>query len=118
MSDDPFSLPTANLTGELISGQLPPFWPEEIAPSYNHSDINNNVGEVGSVRSDSYSTIGDTKLSLDHHEPISSPSLSRSSIKINNSPPPQRQKEKMTLRMTILIWTSLNLLSWQKMRRI
>lgn len=93
MSDDPFSLPTGNLTGELISGQLPPFWPEEIAPSYNHSDINNNVGEVGSVRSDSYSTIGDTKLSLDKHEPISSPSISRSSIKINNSPPPQRQRK-------------------------
>jgi twitching motility protein PilJ len=93
MSDDPFSLPTANLTGELISGQLPPFCPEEIAPSYNHSDINNNVGEVGSVRSDSYSTIGDTKLSLDKHEPISSPSISRSSIKINNSPPPQRQRK-------------------------
>jgi twitching motility protein PilJ len=93
MSDDPFSLPTGNLTGELTSGQLPPFWQEEIAPSYNHSDINNNVGEVGSVRSDSYSTIGDTKLSLDKHEPISSPSISRSSIKINNSPPPQRQRK-------------------------
>ena len=89
MSDDPFGLPTEDLTRDPISDQLEstPFWQEEISPSRNHTDINNHLAKVSSVTSDdadSYSPFAETKLSLDYRQPISGSFT-------NNSPPPQRQ---------------------------